>query len=91
LKRLDREIGTVARGSAFAKATADRRSAKREGWSTSSPRASLRARPEPFDPPLILSLSKDERSALETAWEEIEPGRYMPRRIRGSFPGRELG
>lgn len=25
------------------------------------------------------------------AWEMIEPGRYMPRRIRGSFPGRELG
>jgi len=26
-----------------------------------------------------------------TAWEMIETGRYMPRRIRGSFPGRELG
>ncbi len=25
------------------------------------------------------------------AWEQIETGRYMPRRIRGSFPGRELG
>ncbi|MGH9252950.1 MAG: hypothetical protein ACRD3C_00100 [Vicinamibacterales bacterium] len=25
------------------------------------------------------------------AWEMIEPGRYMPRRTRGSFPGRELG
>jgi len=25
------------------------------------------------------------------AWEMIENGRYMPRRIRGSFPGRELG
>jgi hypothetical protein len=25
------------------------------------------------------------------AWEMIEPGRYMPRRIRGSYPGRELG
>jgi hypothetical protein len=24
-------------------------------------------------------------------WEMIEAGRYMPRRIRGSFPGRELG
>jgi hypothetical protein len=24
-------------------------------------------------------------------WEEIEPGRYKPRRIRGSFRGRELG
>jgi len=26
-----------------------------------------------------------------SAWELIEPGRYRPRRIRGSFPGRELG
>jgi len=25
------------------------------------------------------------------AWEMIEAGRFMPRRIRGSFPGRELG
>jgi hypothetical protein len=25
------------------------------------------------------------------AWEEIETGRFMPRRIRGSFRGRALG
>jgi hypothetical protein len=25
------------------------------------------------------------------AWEQIDAGRYMPRRIRGSFRGRELG
>ena len=25
------------------------------------------------------------------AWEEIDTGRYMPRRIRGSCHGRELG
>jgi hypothetical protein len=25
------------------------------------------------------------------AWEEIETGRYMPRRIRGSCKGRALG
>ena len=25
------------------------------------------------------------------AWEQIESGRYMPRRIRGSYRGRELG
>jgi hypothetical protein len=25
------------------------------------------------------------------AWEQVEEGRYRPRRIRGSFPGRELG
>ena len=27
----------------------------------------------------------------ESAWEEIEAGRFMPRRIRGSFRGRALG
>jgi len=25
------------------------------------------------------------------AWEMVGPGRYMPRRIRGSFRGRKLG
>lgn len=25
------------------------------------------------------------------AWEMIGPGRYKPRRTRGSFPGRDLG
>jgi hypothetical protein len=25
------------------------------------------------------------------AWEQIDSGRYMPRRIRGSFKGRALG
>jgi hypothetical protein len=29
--------------------------------------------------------------AIPPAWEQIEAGRYRPRRIRGSFPGRELG
>ena len=43
--------------------------------------------------PLILSLSKDEpiETSTSPAWEQIETGRYMPRRTRGSFPGRELG
>lgn len=27
----------------------------------------------------------------EAPWEEIEPGRFMPRRVRGSFRGRALG
>jgi hypothetical protein len=26
-----------------------------------------------------------------TAWEQIDTGRYQPRRIRGSCRGRELG
>ena len=34
----------------------------------------------------VLSLDTDIR-----AWEEIEAGRFMPRRIRGSFRGRTLG
>ncbi|HEY2414652.1 MAG TPA: hypothetical protein VGI40_20565 [Pirellulaceae bacterium] len=25
------------------------------------------------------------------AWTEIDPGRFMPRRVRGSFQGRALG
>ncbi|MCA9066194.1 MAG: hypothetical protein KDA96_24170 [Planctomycetaceae bacterium] len=25
------------------------------------------------------------------AWEEVEAGRFMPRRVRGSFRGRALG
>lgn len=25
------------------------------------------------------------------AWEEVDPGRYMPRRVRGSCQGRALG
>ena len=25
------------------------------------------------------------------AWEQVEPGRFMPRRIRGSFRGNKLG
>ena len=26
-----------------------------------------------------------------SAWEEIEPGRFMPRRVRGSCRGQALG
>ena len=28
---------------------------------------------------------------LPQPWTEIEPGRFQPKRIRGSNPGRELG
>jgi hypothetical protein len=30
-------------------------------------------------------------SAEVAAWTEIEAGRFMPRRVRGSFQGRALG
>lgn len=45
-----------------------------------------------FDPqtndPVTSSVADD---AQVPAWQEIEPGRFRPRRIRGSFLGRELG
>ena len=37
-------------------------------------------------------LAEPESGADEhPAWELVEAGRYMPRRIRGSYRGRELG
>ena len=38
-------------------------------------------------PPLPGDLAAEQPQA----WEEIDAGRYMPRRIRGSFRGRVLG
>lgn len=38
--------------------------------------------------PLLAQLPDD---ASMPAWQEVEPGRFRPRRIRGSFLGRELG
>ena len=46
---------------------------------------------------LVLHGDAQERAADATpdepvlAWEEIEPGRFMPRRVRGSFQGGKLG
>jgi hypothetical protein len=42
---------------------------------------------EPKPTPQAISTTAEQLPA----WEMIETGRYMPRRIRGSFPGRELG
>jgi hypothetical protein len=36
-------------------------------------------------------LSGDDATSRVAAWELLEAGRYMPRRIRGSYRGRELG
>ncbi len=33
----------------------------------------------------------DGLSTDQPAWEEVEAGRFMPRRVRGSFQGRALG
>ena len=38
-------------------------------------------------PPVLPETARDDTPA----WELVAAGRYMPRRIRGSFPGRELG
>ena len=39
----------------------------------------------------VTRLSREPLAPAVASWEMIEPGRYMPRRTRGSFPGRELG
>jgi hypothetical protein len=44
----------------------------------------------PRDPQQI-QIAAERPGEPGTAWEEIAPGRYMPRRIRGSFRGRALG
>ena len=40
---------------------------------------------------LLSQLPGDLESDSIPAWELVDIGRYMPRRIRGSFRGRELG
>jgi len=40
---------------------------------------------------LAPSIPPETDAGTPPPWELIEAGRYMPRRIRGSFPGRELG
>jgi hypothetical protein len=39
----------------------------------------------------IPHLPGESETATPRPWEEIDTGRYMPRRIRGSCRGRELG
>jgi hypothetical protein len=40
---------------------------------------------------LLLHIPGEVETGEFEAWEQIDTGRYMPRRIRGSFRGRELG
>jgi hypothetical protein len=40
-----------------------------------------------LSPPVVPEPVRDD----VPAWERVGAGRYMPRRIKGSFPGRELG
>ena len=50
----------------------------------------VKTRQEP-EKPSDIRLTSRAGEEMIPAWEEIETGRYRPRRIRGSFPGRELG
>lgn len=39
----------------------------------------------------IGSRNEPRNDEIIPAWEQVAEGRYMPRRVRGSCPGRELG
>ncbi len=44
-----------------------------------------------LDETLLTTASGHAEGEQVQAWEQIAEGRYMPRRIRGSCQGRELG
>jgi hypothetical protein len=52
-----------------------------------------KARDEAPEVPSASAPATTEDTARESppAWEQIENGRFMPRRVRGSCLGRELG
>ncbi len=43
------------------------------------------------DSPHFAALEESDTPQQYSAWEEVDAGRYMPRRIRGSCQGRALG
>jgi hypothetical protein len=48
-------------------------------------------KPEPSGPETAAQFSAEIPLGDVAAWTEIDPGRYMPRRVRGSYQGRALG
>jgi hypothetical protein len=46
---------------------------------------------EPQGPDTAAVPTIDNADEQPRAWEEIAPGRFMPRRVRGSCQGRALG
>ncbi len=46
---------------------------------------------EPFDPQIAAANAPAVAEADVPAWEQVEPGRFMPRRVRGSCRGLALG
>lgn len=45
----------------------------------------------PLEKASLPGAGSESSTAGYPAWEQVEAGRYRPRRIRGSFHGRELG
>jgi hypothetical protein len=45
----------------------------------------------PPETPHVAVVSDGTQTRASPAWEQIDAGRYRPRRIRGSCRGRELG
>jgi hypothetical protein len=46
---------------------------------------------QPKDPQEIAAEQPAPDAGDLAPWEELEPGRFMPRRVRGSFRGQALG
>lgn len=46
---------------------------------------------EELDALFVMPVPGEPEPGDAPAWEEIDTGRFMPRRIRGSFRGGELG